>query len=107
MQHYLSPVARDKIFLPEYDSDVPCVSGVYSASDGSPDFNNLSDLNDSIFSWESYECLAQFCGKLGINFRDNKERKEFLNIIRSQHSLPPVDLDINRHLIDLFGGLSF
>ena len=50
LQHNLSPVARDKVLLLEYDSDVSSDSGVNSASDGSLDFNYLSDLNNSIFS---------------------------------------------------------
>ena len=74
LQHYLSPVARNKISLSDYDSDVSSVAGVYSASDGSSDFNDLSNMNDSIFCWESYYYFAQFCGKLGINLCDHKER---------------------------------
>ena len=103
----MSPVVRNKFTLPDYDSNVSSVASDYPASTGSSDFNDLFDMNDSIFSWDSYDYFAQFCGKLGINLCDHKERVDFLNTIRSQHSLPPVDLDSNRNLIDLFEGLSF
>ena len=108
LQHVMRPVVRDTFSLPKYDSDASA-SSTSSASNekvGPSDSIDLSELNDSIFSWNSYDSFAHFCGKIGINIRNNNERKDFLNSIRSLHSLPSVDLDSNKALIDLFGDLS-
>ena len=108
LQYVMRPVVRDTFSLPEYDSDASAssTSGASNEKVGPSNSIDLSELNDSIFSWDSYDSFTHFCGKIGINLRNNNERKDFLNSIRSQHSLPPVDLDSDKALIDLFGDLS-
>ena len=108
LQHVMRPVVKDTFSLSKYDSKASAssTSGVSYDNVGPSDSIDLSKLNDSIFSWDSYDSFAHFCGKIGINLRNNNERKDFLNSIRSQYSLPPVDVDSDKALIDLFGDLS-
>ena len=77
----LNVVAKEKDSFPDYDSDDSSDSAVFTASCDSPSVNDLSDLNHSIFTWESYECFTQFCDKIGICIRDKEEGKKFLNTI--------------------------
>ena len=48
--HNLNVVAKEIDVNPNYDSDDSTDSTVFTASCGSPGFNDLSDLNHSIFT---------------------------------------------------------
>ena len=81
---FLDTVARKEISSHGYDSDF-IDSPVSVASHDSTCFSDKNEMNNSIFSWESYDCFTQFCGKIGITLHDKVEAKNFLNTIRAQH----------------------
>ena len=97
-------VAREDILSSEYDSD-SLDSPLSAASHDSVCSNDKDELNNSIFSWDSYDSFVKFCGKIGINLHDMEEANKFLNTIRIQQSLPPVNLEAHGNLVELLGTL--
>ena len=58
------------------------------------------DISNSILSWDSKSDFRGFCSKIGILFNSNGEAGNFLNLMRSQQSLHPVNLDQNMECIE-------
>ena len=104
-QPLLDVVAREMASSSDSDSeflDSPASVDSHDSFCG----DDINEMNHCIFSWDSYDNFAQFCGKIGINLSDMEEAERFLNTIRSQHSLPPINLEARGNLIELFEALS-
>ena len=93
----LSSTFREDAFYSDFESTSP----TSTVSSNSCCSNDKYDLTNSIFSWESYENFAKFCAKIGINLRNSSEAKIFLNNIRRQQSLPPINLEESRDCVKL------
>ena len=62
---------------------------------------------NSILSWDSNKDFRGFCSKIGISFNSSREAGNILNLVRSQQSLPLVNLDDNLECIEHLKTLCF
>ena len=83
-----------------YDSQQPSSSRSNISSD-------VMDLANSVLTWNSTEEFCKFCYKIRLSFNSRAEVGNFLNLVRSEQSLPPVNLDDNAECLELFRALSF
>ena len=75
-----------------------------SETDSSSD---VLDLANSILTWDSNDDFCNFCSKIGLSFNSQVEAGKFLNLVRSQQSLPLVNLDDFSDCIELLRALRF
>ena len=86
----------------------------YSLNNGSqhssprPDISSdVTDLENSILTWNSNEDFCNFCSKIGLIFNSWAETGNFLNLVRAQQLLPLVNLDDSTACLEFFKALSF
>ena len=64
-------------------------------------------MANSVLTWSSNDEFCNLCFKIGLSFNSREEAGNFLNIVRSQQSLPSVNLDDIAECIELLRALSF
>ena len=67
--------------------------------------NDKVELVNSILMWNSYTDFSKFCARIGLLFDNTFEARDFLNSVRSQQSLPPVNLEDTADCVELLGTL--
>ena len=55
--------------------------------------NDKVELANDILTWKSYGDFSKFCAKISLLFNYTYEVKVFLNSIRCQQSLSPINLE--------------
>ena len=78
----------------------PSFSEMVSSSDA-------LDLVNFVLTWDSNDDFCNFCSKIGFSFNSWVEAGSFLNVVRSQQSLPPINLDDFADCLELFRALKF
>ena len=73
---------------------------------GTDSTSDVLDLANLVLTWESYDEFCNFCSKIGLSFNSRLEAEIFLNTVRSQPFLPPVNLGDMSACIELFRVLS-
>ena len=62
---------------------------------------------NSVLTWDCNDDFCNFCSKIGFSFNSRVEAESFLNVVRSQQSLPPINLDDFADCLELFRTLRF
>ena len=78
-----------------------------TSSFGTDNPSDVLDLVNSVLSWNSNEEFCNFCSKIKLSFNSRAEARNFSNLVRSQQSLPSVNLDDNAECLVIFRALCF
>ena len=78
-----------------------------SCSSGSGASSPQDKIADGILLWNSYKEFSKFYSSIGIMFNSSHDVKFFFDIVRAQHNLPVVNLDLENDCVEQLRSLLF